>query len=293
MDPLQILEGLNKEAGFPTEAIQAAQADKDSIIPLFVRTFEETVSSGDTRYGPALFFVFHLLGEWRAKSAYPVLAKFLRKSPELVGAILGDAITTTAHRVMAAVFDGDPQPLLEIIYDEDADEFVRSRMIDAIAVLTLRGELPRSWTEQFMRECYDRLQPPEYCYVWSGWQQSIAWLGIAGLKPLVEQAFARGSIDNMWLSFKDFEEGLQYTLDHPDAPPLHPNGDLSLFDDTIGELSKWAAFNPEPRPKKQPAPVSFYHPERNPFRNVGRNDPCPCGSGKKFKKCCLDANLAS
>jgi uncharacterized protein YecA (UPF0149 family) len=22
-------------------------------------------------------------------------------------------------------------------------------------------------------------------------------------------------------------------------------------------------------------------------RKVGRNDPCPCGSGKKFKKCCL------
>ncbi len=21
-------------------------------------------------------------------------------------------------------------------------------------------------------------------------------------------------------------------------------------------------------------------------REVGRNDPCPCGSGKKFKKCC-------
>ena len=23
------------------------------------------------------------------------------------------------------------------------------------------------------------------------------------------------------------------------------------------------------------------------YRNVGRNDPCLCGSGKKFKKCCL------
>jgi len=22
-------------------------------------------------------------------------------------------------------------------------------------------------------------------------------------------------------------------------------------------------------------------------QSVGRNDPCPCGSGKKFKKCCL------
>ena len=25
---------------------------------------------------------------------------------------------------------------------------------------------------------------------------------------------------------------------------------------------------------------------RNDFSEVGRNDPCPCGSGKKFKKCC-------
>jgi len=22
---------------------------------------------------------------------------------------------------------------------------------------------------------------------------------------------------------------------------------------------------------------------------IGRNDPCPCGSGKKFKKCCLNS----
>jgi preprotein translocase subunit SecA len=26
-------------------------------------------------------------------------------------------------------------------------------------------------------------------------------------------------------------------------------------------------------------------PAANPFAGVGRNDPCPCGSGKKFKKC--------
>jgi hypothetical protein len=26
--------------------------------------------------------------------------------------------------------------------------------------------------------------------------------------------------------------------------------------------------------------------------NAGRNDPCPCGSGKKYKKCCLDKNRA-
>ncbi len=30
-----------------------------------------------------------------------------------------------------------------------------------------------------------------------------------------------------------------------------------------------------------PAPVRSAHPK------VGRNDPCPCGSGKKYKNCCL------
>nr|WP_233217455.1 SEC-C metal-binding domain-containing protein [Trinickia dabaoshanensis] len=24
---------------------------------------------------------------------------------------------------------------------------------------------------------------------------------------------------------------------------------------------------------------------------IGRNDPCPCGSGKKFKKCCGAASV--
>ncbi|MDR2728842.1 MAG: SEC-C domain-containing protein [Chitinispirillales bacterium] len=26
---------------------------------------------------------------------------------------------------------------------------------------------------------------------------------------------------------------------------------------------------------------------RKNYSDVGRNDPCPCGSGKKFKKCCM------
>jgi preprotein translocase subunit SecA len=27
-------------------------------------------------------------------------------------------------------------------------------------------------------------------------------------------------------------------------------------------------------------------PQRRKTKKVGRNDPCPCGSGKKYKKCC-------
>jgi hypothetical protein len=35
--------------------------------------------------------------------------------------------------------------------------------------------------------------------------------------------------------------------------------------------------------------VWFWKKKEDDFpKDVGRNDPCPCGSGKKFKKCCHD-----
>jgi hypothetical protein len=35
--------------------------------------------------------------------------------------------------------------------------------------------------------------------------------------------------------------------------------------------------------------LSYFEPEPNPSapKKPGRNDPCPCGSGHKFKKCCM------
>jgi len=47
-----------------------------------------------------------------------------------------------------------------------------------------------------------------------------------------------------------------------------------------------------PRPKKRPLNLSHGEEGRGPVtirrkeKKVGRNDPCPCGSGKKYKKCC-------
>jgi preprotein translocase subunit SecA len=34
-------------------------------------------------------------------------------------------------------------------------------------------------------------------------------------------------------------------------------------------------------------------PVRNVGKKVGRNDPCPCGSGKKFKACCMRKGAAT
>jgi len=38
------------------------------------------------------------------------------------------------------------------------------------------------------------------------------------------------------------------------------------------------------------AVISSQEPDRKEFK-IGRNDPCPCGSGKKFKKCCLGKGI--
>ena len=65
------------------------------------------------------------------------------------------------------------------------------------------------------------------------------------------------------------------------------------------QVARDAAPEPAPRPVPAPAPrrtpgvtLSRGTPERRPEaartgQKVGRNDACPCGSGKKYKKCCL------
>ena len=71
-----------------------------------------------------------------------------------------------------------------------------------------------------------------------------------------------------------------------------PDGTLTLFGDTVAEMSEWDCFKPKARSndKSERGPLtSLGMLHRDPSRKIGRNDPCPCGSRKKFKKCCLNA----
>lgn len=42
------------------------------------------------------------------------------------------------------------------------------------------------------------------------------------------------------------------------------------------------------KPKLRPLPDKPFEFKTFKKEKIGRNDPCPCGSGKKYKKCCLD-----
>ena len=53
------------------------------------------------------------------------------------------------------------------------------------------------------------------------------------------------------------------------------------------KVAKETAATGTPDKTSKPQPV------RNKDKKVGPNDPCPCGSGKKYKKCCRDKDVAS
>ncbi|HUI96654.1 MAG TPA: DUF1186 domain-containing protein [Xanthobacteraceae bacterium] len=299
MEATQVIRELASTERMPVEAIEAARANRAGLVPAFVQLVVRCVAGMSTPDDDhALFWVFHLLGEWRERSAYRPLAALLRLPTPDIEDLLGDASADTCHRVMAAVFDGDPAPLQGIVRDPDCDEAIRSRMCEALAMLTLRGEIPREQTTQFLRECFAELEPQDECMVWEGWQSAIALLGLVELVPLVKQAFEREFITPEFIEFSDFEADLHRTLSGEARAAWYGEKEFELFGNTIEELSTWAFADAEPetwegrerRERGRDERVLWTAadgPAVNPYKNVGRNDPCPCGSGKKFKKCCL------
>lgn len=168
-------------------------------------------------------------------------------------------------------------------------------MCETIAIATLRRELDRAAAHRFLRDAFMHLQPQAQNFVWVGWQSAIAMLGMSELKVLVKKAFDRGFIDSYVLGFEDFEQDLRRGLACAEEPWCADDQEYTLFGDTVEEFSRWYCFSEQyrrDRERRQPEPEIAYArslPRENPLRGIGRNDPCPCGSGEKFKKCCLTA----
>lgn len=65
--------------------------------------------------------------------------------------------------------------------------------------------------------------------------------------------------------------------------PQTPGDLYGLLGFVVGFLAWWQSRKPA---KQQPSVViNNYFAAHDPFKNVERNDSCPCGSGTKFKKC--------
>ncbi len=72
------------------------------------------------------------------------------------------------------------------------------------------------------------------------------------------------------------------------------NGDLEEVEIRIGVREKRSAPRPSFSPFNLPTPDELFNKLESGYtpyvasHKIGRNEPCPCGSGKKYKKCCLN-----
>ena len=57
--------------------------------------------------------------------------------------------------------------------------------------------------------------------------------------------------------------------------------------DIGGGLNPFSDFTEDDHPFAARSFLQDTEPATNPYKDIGRNDPCPCGSGRKYKKCCL------
>ena len=123
----------------PRAALRAAGESREAMVPIFLdhidRLLELDVEAAAGEH--AFTFVYHLLAEWRETRAYRPMARLLRRDPAFVDALFGDGLTECMARVMASLFDGDLEPMLEVARDEEADPFARGQMFDASVILAL------------------------------------------------------------------------------------------------------------------------------------------------------------
>jgi len=87
-------------------------------------------------------------------------------------------------------------------------------------------------------------------------------------------------------------EGLRKSFQFEDLPPgAEAEAEVSLVRKDEDDWEDGGAWSSDPsleNPENAvgPDPWSTPVPQRRVPEKIGRNEPCPCGSGKKYKKCC-------
>lgn len=279
------------------EALAACERVRAELVTDFIEELDwwaddpEAALEADGSLGMHAMF---LLAKWREASAWPVFRK-LYSLPEKTGYdLLSDTITEDGPRLLASVVGKRLDELRALIEDESLDQYCRGSGVDALTCLVAWGELSRAELVAYLRELLTRKLRgvPANEHIFAAAVSAACDLEAWELRPEIEAAFACGVVDEDYIDmefFLDAEAGKwgsewqKFCEDH------------AGIDDVAAET----AWLDEP-PKEEPLPdEALLPPPKDSFGRIagfaepyiappkiGRNDPCSCGSGKKFKKCC-------
>lgn len=177
-------------------------------------------------------------------------------------------------------------PLSSILADQDQSVWTRGRVVSALGKMAgvypeLRDEIVTRLTAQLDTDEPDNEDLDTVRGFLVG--ELVELQAEESIRSII-RAFEETEIDPYLIAWSDVRDKLDIPSD------IAPH--LDEFSPQRGRLFGSLAWPPTPTPPGRPDAPSVQVPGREapePYRRqmpkVGRNDPCPCGSGKKYKKC--------
>jgi hypothetical protein len=278
--------------------MEAAVAQKDEITPHLLEILDRVADHPEEflqqESAPHLYALF-LLAQFREKQAYPLIVRAASLPPKTVDELLGDAITEGLPKILASVCGGDVSLIEQLAENKDADEFVRGSAINALLALVVNGDKSREEVLDYYAALLDgKLGKDDSDYVWSSVVSCATDLYPEEIYDKIKKAFDEDRVDEFVIGLDDVDRHLAAGKEAALAE-LHKNPHLQFVESAIEEMDWWYWYRePDLRPshvKSLSDLTPAYQSEKQPQTphkapvKVGRNDPCPCGSGKKYKKC--------
>ncbi|MDZ4251883.1 MAG: DUF1186 domain-containing protein [Sulfuritalea sp.] len=276
---------------FPEAAIAFADAHREEVTPHLVEAIARLADHPEEGGNPDYLlhlYAMHILATWRETAAYAPLVRMGHHSEEVVDRLLGGTVTESYGRCLASVCDGDLSPLQRLVEDEAASYWARNAALDAIMTRVFEGDASRDELIAYLM----RLGEAEAARLRASGIQlesfelldsviSVATdIGAQEMLESIRGWFADDLADPSIIGLANVERKIKRSWeDCRDEALGRGNGYVTSVKKEIGW---WAGLAEDKPAKAKPAPVVV--PVRQGVK-IGRNDPCPCGSGKKYKKC--------
>jgi len=292
---------------FPKEILQSIIDRRDEFIPELLNILEDTCQNAaalaDQHDYFAHIYALYLLAQFREKSAYPLACRLV--SDPHVDDLLDDVITEGLPEILASLCAGEIELIKEVIENSQVDEFVRSAALKSLVILVAQGIKTRDEIMAYFASLFRGKLERDNSIVLSSLTEHSFQIYPEEVIKDIELAYREELIDPFYIEWPEIKQQLTNKKEDVLAE-LGNNRSFRLIDDTIAELEHWACFNEnydDLDTTDEEELFSFANeldfddepeheisaPQQEPYRNtnkVGRNDPCPCGSGKKYKKCC-------
>ncbi len=297
MDLQEILNALaSTDEHYQREAISEAVLRRDEITPALLEILEGVIRDPEPYIQDHRRFdhiyAMYLLAQFRETRAYPLLIKIFSVPGEFAFELVDYVVTEGLGKILASVSGGDTSGITELIENEKANEFVRAAGLTGLVTLCACGTLSRDELVAYFRTLFRKL-PRTSDDVWGWLANACADVWPGDVMQELRQAYEDDLIDPRMIGRGDVERAMALG---EEAGMAKLRRDHSLVSDVNKELSWWHCFLENQKPRVRDdlllpgrPPLSDYDGFDPIYRaepKIGRNEPCPCGSGKKFKKCC-------